>query len=395
MLSQAAVDGRLATRADASKHHGDFRKIVDGVNKTLDAVIGPVNAATKVLQDLANQDLRARVTGDFQGDHAKIRDAVNATATSLHDALQSVAEAVDQVASASGQIAATSQSVSQGASEQAAALEETSSNLEEMSGMTKQNADNTQQANVLARGTQSAADKGSRAMERMSDAMTKIRQGAEGTAEIIRDIDEIAFQTNLLALNAAVEAARAGDAGRGFAVVADEVRSLAQRAKEAAKKTEELIKQSVKFANDGESITKEVAGDLTEIVGSVGKVTGIVGEIAAASQEQAKGIEQINKAIVQMDKVTQQAAGNAEESSSAAEELAGQSQALASLISQFKLEKREGARLAAGPVHKAVAARPSKPKALQAPSANGGSAGMHLKPEDVIPLDGDPDFKEF
>jgi methyl-accepting chemotaxis protein len=36
MLSRAAVEGKLATRADASKHQGDFRKIVEGVNDTLD-----------------------------------------------------------------------------------------------------------------------------------------------------------------------------------------------------------------------------------------------------------------------------------------------------------------------------------------------------------------------
>ena len=34
MLAKAAVDGKLATRADASKHQGDFRKIVQGVNDT-------------------------------------------------------------------------------------------------------------------------------------------------------------------------------------------------------------------------------------------------------------------------------------------------------------------------------------------------------------------------
>ncbi|MCX8016757.1 MAG: MCP four helix bundle domain-containing protein, partial [Rhodocyclaceae bacterium] len=45
MLVKAAVEGRLATRADADKHKGDFRKIVEGVNATLDAVIGPLNVA--------------------------------------------------------------------------------------------------------------------------------------------------------------------------------------------------------------------------------------------------------------------------------------------------------------------------------------------------------------
>ncbi|WP_460593426.1 MCP four helix bundle domain-containing protein, partial [Giesbergeria sinuosa] len=42
LLVNAAVQGKLATRADANKHQGDFRKIVQGVNDTLDAVIGPL-----------------------------------------------------------------------------------------------------------------------------------------------------------------------------------------------------------------------------------------------------------------------------------------------------------------------------------------------------------------
>ena len=45
MLAQAAVDGKLDTRADATKHHGDFAAIVKGVNDCLDAVIGPLNVA--------------------------------------------------------------------------------------------------------------------------------------------------------------------------------------------------------------------------------------------------------------------------------------------------------------------------------------------------------------
>ena len=32
VLTKAAVEGKLATRADATKHQGDFRKVVEGVN---------------------------------------------------------------------------------------------------------------------------------------------------------------------------------------------------------------------------------------------------------------------------------------------------------------------------------------------------------------------------
>ncbi|MFT3912717.1 MAG: methyl-accepting chemotaxis protein [Anaeromyxobacteraceae bacterium] len=266
-LVDAAIGGRLSTRADAGKHQGDFRKIVEGVNRTLDAVIAPVNDAVKVLEQLSKRDLRARVSGDYQGDHARIKEAVNATGEALHEALQQVAAAVDQVSSAATQIAASSQAVASGASEQASSLQETGASVESLAERTKHSADSAQQANLLAQNARTAAADGSQAVDQMQGVMNRIKASAEGTSQIIKDVSDIAFQTNLLALNAAVEAARAGEAGRGFAVVAEEVRSLALRAKEAATKTEELIRQSVKEAGEGETTAKHVSAKLGEIRG--------------------------------------------------------------------------------------------------------------------------------
>jgi methyl-accepting chemotaxis protein len=182
-------------------------------------------------------------------------------------------------------------------------------------------------------------------MATMKDAMAKIRTSAEGTAAIIKDINEIAFQTNLLALNAAVEAARAGEAGRGFAVVAEEVRNLALRSKEAAKKTEQLIVESVKLAAHGASLSQGAGESLEQIVGAVGSVSAIIADIASASDEQARGIEQVNKAVAEMDEVTQQNAANSEESASASEELSGQARELTALVARFDLgEAGRGAR---------------------------------------------------
>jgi len=255
-------------------------------------------------------------------------------------ALKRIAEKLsggsEQTASAAGQVASASQSLAQGTSEQAAAIEETTSSVEEMSSMIKQNAANAGEAKALAANTKGSADKGGKAMAKMSQAIEDIKQSSDKTAKIVKTIDEIAFQTNLLALNAAVEAARAGEAGKGFAVVAEEVRNLAMRSAEAAKNTATMIEESVKNANNGVVISKEVGESLTEIATSARKVNDLVAEITAASNEQAQGIEQISTAVVQMDSVTQQNAANAEESASASEELSAQAEELNKMVADLR-----------------------------------------------------------
>ena len=337
MLSTAAVEGKLATRADATKHEGDFRKIVQGVNETLDAVITPVNEAASVLDKIANRDLTARMVGNYKGDLAGIKTSLNLAVENLDKALQQVSEATEQVTSASQQISSGSQSLAQGANEQASSLEEVSSSLEEMASMTKQNADNAIQAKNLSGEADQNAKTGAEAMIRMSNTINKIKESSDQTAKIVKTIDEIAMQTNLLALNAAVEAARAGEAGRGFAVVAEEVRNLAQRSAQAAKNTADMISESVKNADDGVKIAGEVSVSFTTIATSANKVNDLIAEIAAASQEQTQGIDQVNSAVAQMDKVTQQNAANSEESASAAEELSSQAEELKTMIDQFAL----------------------------------------------------------
>jgi methyl-accepting chemotaxis protein len=414
LLLGAAQQGNLRQRADASRFGGAYAQLVGGMNQVFDAVSAPLVEAQRVLDRVAARDLTARATGEFAGDFERMMSSLNAATESLQDSLAQVATAAEQVASASSQIASSSQSVAQGASEQASALEETSSALVEMSSATRRNAASATTANGLAQGAETASNSGQTAMTRMTDAMQKIRSSAEGTAAIIRDINEIAFQTNLLALNAAVEAARAGEAGRGFAVVAEEVRNLALRSKEAAKKTEALIGESVQLSQHGEDISKHVSTTLTDIVDGVGKVASIVAEITRASEEQAKGIDQVNQAMAQMDQVTQQAAANSQESSSAAEELASQAQELSSLVGQFNLGTGAptahrpppprparasvpvGTARKLGSVFQRVSNATSvRPPPLPAQASSGNGNGSTRAAQAMIPLDDDPGFREF
>ncbi|MBK7003317.1 MAG: methyl-accepting chemotaxis protein [Rhodoferax sp.] len=77
MLAKAAVDGKLSTRADASKHQGDFQKIVVGVNNTLDAVIGPLNVAAGYVDRISKGDIPPKITDSYNGDFNAIKNNLN------------------------------------------------------------------------------------------------------------------------------------------------------------------------------------------------------------------------------------------------------------------------------------------------------------------------------
>jgi methyl-accepting chemotaxis protein len=356
MLAQAAQDDRLDERADASKHHGDYRKVIEGVNGTLDTVMEK-NAA-----DAAEKEKEARVlsnaveetqniiegakTGDLSsrvplagktGAIASLCDGVNALMDKMTEVIVQVREAGDTINTAAGEISSGNNDLSQRTEQQASSLEETAASMEELASTVKNNAENAKQANQLAAAASGVAVKGGEVVGQVVSTMSAINSSAKKIEDIISVIDGIAFQTNILALNAAVEAARAGEQGRGFAVVAGEVRNLAQRSASAAKEIKELITDSVSKTAEGTTQVEQAGKTMQEIVNSVQRVTDIMAEITAASVEQSAGIDQVNTAVTSMDEVTQQNAALVEEAAAAAESLVEQAESLIDVVSAFKL----------------------------------------------------------
>ncbi|HOY69863.1 MAG TPA: methyl-accepting chemotaxis protein [Methylotenera sp.] len=384
LLAEAAESGVLSTRADATQHLGEYRKVVEGLNATLDAIATPLNMAAENLASIARGEIpsqiSARYQGDFnnikdnlntciasinalvgdvqmlanaahegrvsvradasahEGDFRKIVEGVNETLEMIVGPIATVKVAVETINTATKEIAQGNADLSRRTEEQAANLEKTAASMEELASTVKQNADNAKQANQLASAASGVAIKGGEVVSEVVSTMADINHSAKKIEDIISVIDGIAFQTNILALNAAVEAARAGEQGRGFAVVAGEVRNLAQRSATAAKEIKELIADSVNKTAAGTQQVENAGQTMQEIVVSVKRVTDIIGEIAAASSEQSAGIEQVNDAIMKMDDVTQQNTALVEEAAAAAESMLEQADELMNAVSVFQLE---------------------------------------------------------
>src|SRR5262249_16355603 len=162
----AAVEGKLGTRADAAKHSGDYRKIVEGVNHTLDAVIGPLNVTAEYVDRISKGDVPPQITDNYQAEFNTIKENLNTLIAAMNEVrgeaeeigqgnltvvvrersdrdklMQALASMVSgltrtvtdirtiagEVSSASQSISSASVQVSNGASAQAASAEEASS----------------------------------------------------------------------------------------------------------------------------------------------------------------------------------------------------------------------------------------------------------------------------
>lgn len=381
-MAQIAVEGDLSHRGDSSKFSGEYATVIDGFNKTLDAVIEPIQESSNVLQDLAQGNLHTMVMGAYKGDHAKIKEDLNQTVVSLEAYVGEITGTLEemgrgnlnqeitsefrgdfsaiknslndinmqlsttlsdidgvsaQVESGAIQISDSGQALAQGTTEQASSIQELTASIEEVADETKANAVRANEANERAMAVRENAAVGNHQMGKMVAAMAEINTSSQNISQIIRVIDDIAFQTNILALNAAVEAARAGQHGKGFAVVAQEVRNLAVRSSEAAKETTSLIEGSIVKVEIGTRIADETAVSLKEILNEIEKVAELVRNIAQASSDQAREIEQINQGIDQVSMVVQTNSATAEQSAAASEELSGQAQLLKQMVSAFEI----------------------------------------------------------
>ncbi|MDH4164335.1 MAG: methyl-accepting chemotaxis protein [Nitrospirota bacterium] len=338
-IANQVAEGNLSISLQTAAD--DRSSVLFSMKKMVDNLKGHAGVA----EQIAAGDLRVNAT--VLGSQDILGKSLTAMIEKLRSVVADVMIASDNVASGSQQISSSASQLSEGTTNQAASAEEASSSVEEMNATIRQNADNAEQTEKIAKKSSNDAIESGKAVGEAVGAMKNI-------ASRITIIEEIARQTNLLALNAAIEAARAGEHGKGFAVVAAEVRKLAERSQVAAGEISHLSNSSVDVAESAGAM-------LAKLVPDIQKTADLVQEISAASKEQAGGADQINSSIQQLNSVVQMNAGAAEEMASTAEELSAQAAHLQRSISFFTVEdaEEEAPRLAAAPVKK-IPARPAK-----------------------------------
>jgi methyl-accepting chemotaxis protein len=382
-LAYAALEGDLSARANAGSFKGDWRELLLELNKVMDAVIEPIDEASRVLAIMSSGNFNVKVEGEYSGDFALIKNSLNnminsisvyieditrilkeisnanldftiekeyigdfsAVKTALNVIINRLSEIVGGINSATGlvhsgskQIAKASSLLFEGAANQLESVEAINSTMDEISHEANQSAQNAEKANALAGDVRENADNCSRKMKNMLNAMQEISEASAEISKINKIIEDISIQTNLLALNAAVESARAGTHGKGFSVVAEEIRSLAAKSQSASKETSDLIEKSSKKVEAGMEIAWETSDTLNKILDVVSDVSGMIDDIACASRAQENEIIGINEDILQILSVAQNNKSASQDSATSSQELAREADALRGMVSAFRIK---------------------------------------------------------
>jgi methyl-accepting chemotaxis protein len=84
MLASGASSGKLSVRAEEAKHSGEFQKIISGINRTLEAIIAPLNDGIQVLQKMAVNDYTVQMESKkYQGMLRQFAEEINTVRTRL------------------------------------------------------------------------------------------------------------------------------------------------------------------------------------------------------------------------------------------------------------------------------------------------------------------------
>ncbi|WP_320201192.1 methyl-accepting chemotaxis protein [Agrobacterium sp. rho-13.3] len=292
------------------------------------------------LERLSQCNIRVTMDQPFVGEFERLRQDFNKSIGEFQRTLVNVLGQTGDLSKGSQEVREASEDLAQRSLKQAAALDETSAALGEITSTVVSATENTKQTRQLVQSARASTATSTEVVEQTINAMRRIETASGEISQIIGVIDEIAFQTNLLALNAGVEAARAGEAGKGFAVVAQEVRELAQRSANAAKEIKILINNSGTEVLEGVRLVGRTGEALKEINTLVKEIDDNVEKIAHAADEQASSLSDISQAVSRLDKMTKENTAMSARTTAISSTLAHGAEALAELVSLFKLNRR-------------------------------------------------------
>ncbi|MBP1908949.1 methyl-accepting chemotaxis protein, partial [Methanolobus bombayensis] len=294
MLSRAAVEGKLETRADASKHYGDYRAIVEGVNDTLDAVIGPLNVTADYVDRISKGDIPEKITDNYNGDFNLVKNNLNQCIDAINE-LVADANILAQ-AGVNGELA-TRADASKHQGDYLMIVEGVNNCLDAVVGP----------VNEAARVITAYAE---------GDLDTRVTIDAKGDFKVLGDTLD-GFGDTLQGIvndsSAVLDAISSNDLTRRVNIygVGDFVQ-LTEGVENCRSSLNDIVGLVTENAENIASTAQEMSASSEELSATAEQITSTVAEISKGTQEQSGKAEEVSRAMSDMSRTVQEVATNSD-----------------------------------------------------------------------------------
>ena len=379
-FATAMDEGDLSFRSDPGSLQGEFRAVVEGLNKTVDYIVEPLSEAMRVAGRYASGDFSARFLSEIRvkGDLAGFRESLDCIGIGISSSLTQVSqniielsgqadlarENIREIASGAGQIAINSKNVGRNSEKGGEGIRQILVSMEAFNRTVREVSEKTGSVAMLSLQTNDLAKKGAENAKKAEMGMAEITRNACEVECIVADIrnqmgrigkivgliSDLASQTNLLALNASIEAARAGDAGRGFAVVATEVKALAEESRSSAGDIAEMIgaldarsieaaramEEAGKKVRDGSEALTDTLVTFHRIVSAIDEIQRNMDQVVQVTQQQASVVGDISSRVNEVSGLVQGTARDAVDTALATREASASVEQVETIITEIK-----------------------------------------------------------
>ena len=288
MLSSAAVEGKLDTRGDVSKFGGEYARIVQGVNDTLDAVIGPLNVAAEYVDRISKGDIPEKITDEYNGDFNEIKNNLN--------------QCIDAVNSLVAESAHLTEAALQGKLD-------TRGDVDKFGG----------DYGRIVQGVNDTLDAVIGPLNVAAEYVDRISKGdvpEEITDEYNGDFNEIKKNLNLLiqAMNEVTQLAK--EIASGNLVVQVDKRS----------ENDELMIALQRMVQDLSSVAVNVQTAADQVAAGSQEISSSSEQMSQGATQQSSSVEEVSSSMEEMNSTVAQNADNAKQTASIAEKAASDAQ---------------------------------------------------------------------
>ena len=334
---EALSEGDLASAVNNSGTGDEIEVLTTALARTVEQLNSYISNIRYVLGELSGGNYTVEATGEYNGDFAALKEALEVITDSLNHNMEAMRDSAREVAANTDIISGHTRQMQEDSGEQMEAVTRLNESTNRIVSNIGTIVDSANRVKECSDATSAKVTQGNQEMAGLIANMDEINANMEQIKQISGMIEGIAAQTNLLSLNASIEAARAGEHGKGFAVVAEQVRELAVQSANASAQTTEIIKNTSHTIQKGVEAARSMETSLMEIAENSSRFSEITNNLEQVIVEQKAAAENVKSDLESVDRIAESNAETARQTNDACEDFTKQAQMLTELVSHVKI----------------------------------------------------------